>query len=124
MLREKSQTWKDSIKTQLYVKSFFKNVNINTEHKNGSYHSLQGEKNREKLVKVYKLHIIRQIRSKDLIYNVATTVYNTVMDVLINLMFGSLSKCIFKYIKIITLYTLNTLQFCQLHLNKVVKICL
>ena len=47
-----------------------------------------------------------------------------VMDVLINLMFGSLSKCVLKYIKILTLYTLNTLQFCQLHLNKVVKMCL
>ena len=46
-------------KESLICEIFLKNINIETEHKNGSYHSLQGEKNREKLVKVYKLHIIR-----------------------------------------------------------------
>ena len=55
-------------------------------------------------------------------YNMATMVDNTLMDILINLMFWSLSKCIHKYIKIITLYTLNNYKFiCQLYLNKAKK---
>ena len=35
-------------KESLIFEIFFKNININTEteHKNGSYHSFQGEKNR------------------------------------------------------------------------------
>ena len=55
MLREISQTWKDSIKHHLYVKSFLK-IETETEYKNGGYQSLQGEKNRDKLIKGYKLH--------------------------------------------------------------------